>query len=90
MSNPFEAQGRHGIGKVAPGPVGWMLCLTTVTVSLDPSTPKLGTCRSACGPTPAQSPISRLTSFRNRQSVPRAMILSGLDLMMPSSCNRSA
>ena len=33
----------------------------------------------------AQIPNSFLTSFRNRQSVPVAMILSGDDLIMPSS-----
>jgi len=38
----------------------------------------------------AQIPSSFLTSFRNRQSVPFAMIWSGDDLIMPSSRSRSA
>ena len=31
---------------------------------------------------------SRLSSFRNRQSVPRAIRLSGADLIIPTSCRR--
>ena len=38
----------------------------------------------------AQIPSSFLTSLMNRQSVPVAMILSGDDLIMPSSRSRSA
>ena len=38
----------------------------------------------------AQIPYSFLTSFRNRQSVPVAMILSGEDLIIPSSRSRNA
>ena len=54
---------------------------------------------SACKHTPllrergfeaAQIPNSFLTSFRNRQSVPVSMILSGDDLIMPSSRSISA
>ena len=33
---------------------------------------------------------SRLSSLRKRQSVPSAMILFGLDVIMPASCRRSA
>ena len=33
---------------------------------------------------------SRLSSFRKRQSVPWAMISCGVDLIMPTSCSRSA
>ncbi len=33
---------------------------------------------------------SRLSSLKNRQSVPAAMILAGLDLIMPASRNRRA
>ncbi len=36
----------------------------------------------------AQVFSSRLSSFRNRQSVPSAMIFCGLDLTKPSSCKR--
>jgi len=33
---------------------------------------------------------SRFNSLKKRQSVPSAMILLGVDLIMPASCNRSA
>jgi hypothetical protein len=33
---------------------------------------------------------SRLSSLKKRQSVPCEMILLGVDLIMPDSCNRSA
>jgi hypothetical protein len=38
----------------------------------------------------AQAFSSRLSSFRKRQLVPSAMILLGLDLIMPASWSRSA
>ena len=44
--------------------------------------------RCACRP-PAHVFNSRLTSLRNRQSVPFAMISLGLDLTIPASCSRS-
>ena len=41
--------------------------------------------------TPTVQPFSsRFSSFRNRQSVPWAMIFCGLDLMSPASWRRSA
>jgi hypothetical protein len=38
---------------------------------------------------PAQLFSSRLSSLKKRQSVPWVMILVGVDLIMPDSCNRS-
>src|SRR6516165_3402779 len=38
---------------------------------------------------PAQLFSSRLSSLKKRQSVPWVMILVGVDLIIPDSCNRS-
>jgi hypothetical protein len=38
---------------------------------------------------PAQLFSSRLSTLKKRQSVPSVMILVGVDLIMPDSCNRS-
>jgi hypothetical protein len=39
---------------------------------------------------PAHALSSRLSSFQKRQSVPAAIILCGLDLIIPASCIRNA